>query len=66
MLEDLALWASPDREVNRTLRDAYSRLADLGQSCLAGRDNELGFLIVEVERALGEAARYLAPYGLAP
>jgi hypothetical protein len=66
MLKEPALWDSPDAEVNRTLREAYRRIEDLGEACLAGHDNQVGFLLVESERALGEAARFLAPYGLAP
>lgn len=66
MSEDDALWTSPDPRVNDALRTAYRALADVGRACLAGRENELSFLVVEAERHLDTAAKLLAPYGLAP
>jgi hypothetical protein len=66
LLENPALWASPDPDVKAALRNAYQTLGNLGTACLAGRENEIRFLIVEAERALAEAARVLEPYGLTP
>ena len=33
---------------------------------MAGRENELSYMLVEVDRALDLAAKLLSPYGLAP
>ncbi len=66
MLDDSTLWASPDTNVNQALRDAYQALGKVGQACMAGRDNELSYLLVEADRALDQAAKLLQPYGLAP
>ena len=66
MLNNPALWASPDPDVNAALRNAYHTLGDLGTACLAGRETEIRFLIIEAERGLGEASVLLKPYGLAP
>lgn len=66
MLDDSSLWMSPDANVNQALRDAYHALGEVGRACLAGRDNELNYLLSEADRALDTAAKSLAPYGLAP
>lgn len=67
MLEDPAPWASPDPQLNETLRTAYKILEDLGDACgSAKRRNEVRFLIAEADRFLAEAARLLEPYGLKP
>jgi hypothetical protein len=66
MLDDAGLWASPDPYVNESLRNAYRILGDVGNACLSGRETELRFLIIDAERALAEAGRAMAPYGLAP
>ncbi len=66
MLDDTSLWTAPDANVNRSLRDAYQVLGDVGRACMAGRDNELNYLLGEAEQALGQAAKLLSPYGLAP
>jgi hypothetical protein len=66
MLDDSSLWASPDANVNQALRDAYQALGKVGQACVAGRDNELNYLLVEADQALTQAAKLLSPYGLAP
>lgn len=66
MVDDPGLWSSPDREVNQKLQKAYQALGNLGQACKSGRDNEVRFLITEVDQALTEAARHLEPYGLTP
>jgi len=66
MLDDPAIWASPDTNVNQSLRNAYRILGDVGRACLSGRDNEIRFLIVESDRALVDAAQRLAPYELKP
>ena len=64
MLDNPALWASPDPDVNAALRNAYRTLGDLGTACLAGRETEIRFLIIEAERGLGEASVLFKPYGL--
>ncbi|HEY4596922.1 MAG TPA: hypothetical protein VIJ02_11010, partial [Thermoanaerobaculia bacterium] len=66
MLDDAGLWASPDTNVNEALRTAYRTIARLGQACMAGRENELSYLLVEVDQSLDVAAKLLSPYGLAP
>jgi hypothetical protein len=66
MLDDSSLWASPDANVNQALRDAYQAIGRVGQACMAGRENELSYLLVEVDQNLDAAARLLSPYGLAP
>jgi hypothetical protein len=66
MLDRPELLTSPDPDVNDALRSAYRALGKLGTACLAGRDNEMTFLINEADVALSQAARRLAPYGLTP
>ncbi|HEY2290680.1 MAG TPA: hypothetical protein VGM86_08265 [Thermoanaerobaculia bacterium] len=66
MLDDASVWASPDANVNEALRNAYRAIGRLAQSCMAGHENELSYLLVEVDRALDHAAQLLSPYGLAP
>jgi tetratricopeptide (TPR) repeat protein len=66
MLDDSSVWTSPDADVNEALRDAYHALDNLGRACVAGRDNELNYLMVEADQALDRAARLLSPYGLTP
>ena len=66
ILERPELLTSPDPDVNEALRGAYRALGKLGSACLAGRDNEMTFLIGEADSALDQAARLLAPYGLTP
>jgi hypothetical protein len=66
MLDDSSVWTSPDATVNEALRNAYNALGKVGQACVAGRDNELNYLLVEADRALDQAAKLLSPYGLAP
>ena len=67
MLDDPEPWASPDPQLNETLRTAYEILADLGDACSsARRGREVRFLIAEVDRFLMAAARHLEPYGLHP
>ncbi|HET9210419.1 MAG TPA: hypothetical protein VFR03_08470 [Thermoanaerobaculia bacterium] len=66
ILDDSSLWTSPDANVNQALREAYQALDKVGHACLAGRDNELNYLLSEADQALDLAARLLSPYGLAP
>ena len=66
MLDDASVWTSPDTNVNEALRNAYRAIGRLGQACMAGRENELSYMLVEVDRALDVAAKLLSPYGLAP
>lgn len=67
MLDDPEPWASPDPQLNETLRTAYRILEDLGDACAsAKRRNEVRFLIAEADRFLAAAARHLEPYGLKP
>ncbi|HSF38346.1 MAG TPA: hypothetical protein VLT87_01055 [Thermoanaerobaculia bacterium] len=67
LLDDPEPWASPDPQLNETLRTAYKILTDLGDSCSsAGRGHEVRFLLAEADRFLAAAARHLAPYGLHP
>ena len=66
MLEKPELLTSPDPDVNQALHDAYRALGKVGNACLAGRDNEMTFLIGEADRSLSVATRFLQPYGLAP
>ncbi|MFL6263429.1 MAG: hypothetical protein ACJ76Y_27370 [Thermoanaerobaculia bacterium] len=66
LLDDASVLTSPDANVNEALRSAYHALGKVGQACIAGRDNELNYLLGEADRALDVAARLLSPYGLAP
>jgi hypothetical protein len=66
ILDDASVWTSPDAGVNQALRQAYQALGKVGQACLAGRDNELNYLLGEADQALDNAAKLLSPYGLAP
>jgi hypothetical protein len=66
LLEKPEVLTSPDPIVNDSLRDAYRALGKMGNACLAGRENEMTFLIGEADSALSLAARMLQPYGLTP
>jgi hypothetical protein len=66
LLDDASVWTSPDANVNEALRNAYHALGEVGRACVAGRDNELNYLLGEADHALDMAARLLSPYGLAP
>jgi hypothetical protein len=66
MLDDASLWTSPDTGVNEALRTAYRAIGRLAQACMAGRENELSYLLVEVDQTLDVAARLMSPYGVAP
>ena len=65
-LADHELWTSLDGDVNRSLRDAYRLIGNLGDACRTGRDAQARALIDQVSAALGKAAQRLAPYGLTP
>jgi tetratricopeptide (TPR) repeat protein len=66
LLDDAGVWTSPDADVNEALRNAYHALGEVGRACVAGRDNELNYLLGEADHALDMAAKLLSPYGLAP
>jgi tetratricopeptide (TPR) repeat protein len=59
-------WASPDPELNRSLRNAFILINDLGGACRSAQDAQVHALIDKVSLALGQAAQRLAPYGLKP
>ena len=66
LLEKPEVLTSPDPVVNDALRDAYRALGKMGSACLAGRDNEMTFLIGQADNALSLATSMLQPYGLTP
>ena len=66
LLEKPEVLTSPDPVVNDALRDAYRALGKMGGACLAGRDNEMTFLIGQADNALSLATTMLQPYGLTP
>jgi tetratricopeptide (TPR) repeat protein len=66
VLADPAAWSSPDGEVNRSLREAYTQIGDLGNACRRGHDSEARALVARVGTALDEATQRLATYGLIP
>jgi hypothetical protein len=65
-LAEPATWSSPDGNLNRSLRDAYGLIGELGDACRTGHDGEARALVTRVGTALGEATERLATYGLIP
>ncbi len=65
LFESKAL-AAPDPAVARPLEAAFRSLDSMVGACLAGRRQEIGSHLADAERSLGEAARALGRYRLAP
>ena len=66
VLAEPAPWSSPDGNLNRSLRDAYSLIGELGDACRTGHDAEARALVTQVGTALGDATARLATYGMIP
>lgn len=66
VLADPRSFDSSDADVDRTLRETYRLLADLGDACAAGKSPPAQLLFERIGQAMGVAASALARYGLAP
>lgn len=66
LLTDRAALSAPDPAVTHALRMAFTEFHQAAAACITGEDERRASHIAAAEKALGEVAAALRPYGLEP
>ncbi len=66
LLADRAALSAPDPTVTQALRTAFTEFHHAAAACITGEDEQRASHMAAGEKALGEAAAALRPYGLVP